>query len=56
MNKVYLGLEVYDDNYSSFEKVVKVFKSVESAQQWANSTWPTEHIWRGYREIKEFEV
>lgn len=56
MNKVYLGLEVYDDHYSSFEKVVKVFKSVESAQQWAKSPQPTEYIWRGDREIKEFEV
>lgn len=53
MNKVYLGLEVYDDHYSPFEKVVKVFKSVESAQQWIMETCPSEYKWR---ECKEFEV
>lgn len=53
MTKVYLGLEVYDDHYSSFEKVLKVFKSLKSAQEWVMETCPTEYTWR---EFKQFEV
>ena len=54
MNKVYLGLEVYDDHYSSFiQEIVKVFKTLKSAQEWVMETCPTEYKWREY---EEFEV